>query len=323
MTLSTQNIHFDNNIKINTFCNKINDEQNITSIKIETNKERRDIKFVKNINLEHLKSTINNENRKCSYNAIIVTSDKKIILCARQKSFYYDIFITMCKNIDKIMTYDEKKEFMKLFANLLFMEKKKILNIIYKNYEAHNSLKIKKFILKNFNNDFINEIINENDLSITHKEYNLYSEYTTKYIKDLPINDCTVANIILNNNYKFEIKKYSSLDLLMLPGGKNNNSTENIIKILNREIYEEIGLDNILSHAHINTYYIENVIYDKILNKTFIDNTFIIITNIHSRKFCTLFNKNVQSEVKNLLFVNIPNIPYDKLLFWIQMYLII
>jgi hypothetical protein len=312
-------LKIDNNILLS--YKKILQDQIIKDIKIETQKEIRNINIIENITQKDLESKINHhDNKKKSYNAIILTSDNKIIFCTRKKSFYYDEFLQICK---KNITLNDRSKILELFSNLSLFEKKNILHYIYNKYNVKKKY-IKNFILKNFGHKFVHEIINYNKQYITTSEYSLYFKYIHNYrnykINDKPIN----ADIVINDNCKFNFNFNKNFNLLILPGGKNNNS-ENIITVLNREIYEEIGLYNILNNSYIyTTYYIQNTIYDKIINKYFTDITFLIITKINSNQFTESFKNNEdKSEIQNLIFINIPSdISYDKLLLWVQIYLI-
>lgn len=300
---------------------KILQDQEIKEIKIETQKEIRNISIIENITQEDLESKININRNKKSYNAIILTSDNKIVFCIRKKSFYYDEFLRICK--ENIIVRNKSK-ILELFSNLSLIEKKNILNYIF---NKHNIKKkyIKNFIEKKFDTNFVHEIINFNNQYISPAEYNLYFKYINNY-KNYKINDTPInTNIIINDNYKTEFNFNKNINMLILPGGKNNNY-ENIISVLNREIYEEIGLYNILNNSYIyKTYYIKNIIYDKIINKYFTDITFLLITKISSNQFIESFKNNEdKSEIQNLVFINLPNdISYDKLLLWVQIYLII
>lgn len=311
------NLKIDNNTLLS--YKKILQYKNIRNIKIETQKEKRNIDIIENITQEYLETKINNYDKKKSYNAIILTSDDKIVFCTRRKSFYYDEFLLMCK---KNILNENKSKILELFSNLSLYEKKNILYYIYKKYNK-DYIYVKTFINKHFDSTFIHEIINYNKY-ISEEEYNLYLQYINNY-KNYKINNKPIkANIIINKDYKFNFNFNKKFNLLILPGGKNNKY-ENIKTVLNREIYEEIGLYNILNNSYIYTAHcIQNEIYDKIINKYFIDITFLLFTKIKSDQFINSFKKNEdKSEVQNLIFINIPtDITYDKLFLWVQIYLI-
>ncbi|CCU55671.1 mRNA decapping enzyme (Cop-D9R) [Choristoneura biennis entomopoxvirus] len=247
---------------------------------IESPSEKRDI-FIKNYSTLNIK----NYNKKTSFNAILITSDNKVIIAERKFSYYIDTLyvISIQKNIsDEIL-----ETFIKLFDKLTNREKSIIFNKkkINKKY-----ISIINFIENNFNGNI--------------KEKYLEYSYNNK------------PRIILNDNFRCRDK------FLILPGGKKN-SNENINQVILRESHEEINIPlNSTNNINIiQEYYSETIIYDKILSKTFVDVTIIAKIKYSSLQILNFFKPN--HEISNIKFIPINNInSMIDLFYYIQRHLI-
>ncbi|AAG02764.1 putative NTP pyrophosphohydrolase mutT motif [Betaentomopoxvirus amoorei] len=256
-------------VKHNTMHNFLHSKSNISELdySIESSSERRDIIIKKYDTLN-----IKNYNRKTSFNAILITSDNKIIIAERKFSYYMDTIyiISTYKNISD----DILETFIKLFDKLTNKEK----------YNIYNKKRInKKYI------SIINFIEVYFDGNINHK----YLQYLYN----------VKSRIILNNNFRYRDK------FLILPGGKKNNN-ENINEVISRESHEEINIPiNNQDNNNIDImqdYYSETIIFDKILSKKFIDVTIIAKIKYSSIQILNFFKPN--HEISNIKFIPINKI---------------
>lgn len=241
------------------------------------------------------------KNKTTSYNAFIITKDKKILCCERQDSFYWTYLVQKFNNYNfylykKILNIVKSlllEEFLAFYiyfyhdkdmSKLIFLRYKSIINSQFCNIEK---IKEKILLLKKSNINF--EYINQTYGSELKTIFNEFLNY------QLPLN--------LHQN-------------LILPGGRKNHEDLNFFNILKREIKEELNINvdeaeiKILNNNYefcnyniksdIEPFYIYIRIYDKILN-TYFDNICVIVNlNINFSDIKFILNK----EIKKLFYIN-------------------
>lgn len=257
-----------------------------TIFEIKTNHDLKKF-YIYNTNLMNLST------KNFSYNAFIITNDKKLIVCYRKRSFYFDFMKIIC---------------LKIFLFEKF--KKKLINCLYNLYlNEISSLIFYIFNDKNFfyTKDCYSDLIKIN-INILFVDKDLYKHLL--YIKE-------------------NFKNYLSTKCIILPGGKYNKNETNITQtdVLLREISEEIGLNlkeieiknyhfsdsqskkcniedmpmNIISNIYQIKPILITYIHDHVLNKYYYDITYLIDLNFSSQEILNIFRPNV--EIHKIYFV--------------------
>ena len=185
---------------------------------------------------------------KTVFNAINNEKEKKLLVKNKIKQNLFDSINS------------QKEEILLLFNILIFVVQNKEINIskiLLKLANIYNVFENNKFELKNFKNIDINNPINE--------------------INKLDSKISFTKDIFTFNNYYFSV-----LDIIINEGNANNNLSENLSFMLNKEIY-------LLPITY-------QILYQNIINFS-VDENYKLLINVSDK-----LRKNIESKYKSILF---------------------
>ncbi|AKS26429.1 putative mRNA decapping enzyme [Diachasmimorpha longicaudata entomopoxvirus] len=223
-----------------------------------------------------------------SYNVFLITKDNKLALCKRRFSFY--------------LTYI----YQKLFNRTVIMP-----------YEI-------KIISKCLINLPLNELL-ALEAYLTDQPYN----HTPEILKVFTVSNFKLLNKYPLLLYMLKNKSRPANSGIILPGGKKKTQLEDHLRTIKRELYEETNIDLTSKPCYIlnNSHSLQKIdwlnpetnkplmihwsIYDKVLQKSFYNISYIIHTDFTSAEILQRFSGNC--EISNMVFKDTPSKKYDKI----------
>lgn len=228
-----------------------------------------------------------------SYNALLITSDNRLILCSRKFSFYASYVIY---SLTKKKKYFNEKKFLNCVKNLNIKE----FSAFYYMLDRNKIINLKKHVSPEIYEYMSNFVLDE--------EYNKFFDISYSFIS----NDNIIINKLVNILLDFvnNILLISNTKNVILPGGKSKSIDEKPLDILKRELFEELNL-SITDVEYLNKYYKfiaidENIypvlcmyIHDKVLKYNYLDLTYILRTKKTFQEINLNFKAN--NEVHKLI----------------------
>lgn len=240
-----------------------------------------------------------------SYNALLITSDNRLILCDRKFSFYASYVIY---SLTKKKQYFNDKKFLSCVKHLNIKE----FSVFYHSLDKNKIINLKKHVTPEIYDYMSNFVLDE--------EYNKYFNVSYSCIANDNIIISKLINIL--SDFVHNIILISNTKNVILPGGKRISVDEKPLDILKRELFEELNL-SISDVEYLDKYYIfrsidDNIypvlcmyIYDKVLKYNYLDLTYILRTKKTFKEINLNFKSN--NEVNKLISTTKINFDTTKL----------